>query len=74
MLRGTLAEVCSDDVALCGLGLFHKDGLRELVLFSLEERQLWRYLMASFWFLNEAYLKAGEGLFINVVIGEGVIA
>ncbi|GAB0193558.1 hypothetical protein GRJ2_001821100 [Grus japonensis] len=40
-----------------------EDRLRELRLFSLEKRRLWRDLIAAFQYLKEAYKKAGEGLF-----------
>ena len=38
---------------------------RELGLFSLEERRLWRDTIAAFQYLKGAYKKAGEGLFIR---------
>jgi len=48
-------------------GLEHlpcEDRLRELGLFSTEKRRLWGGLIAAFQYLNGAYRKAGEGLFI----------
>ena len=36
----------------------------ELGLFSLEKRRLQGDVIAAFQYLNEAYRKAGEGLFI----------
>jgi len=41
----------------------HEDRLRELGLFSLENRRLWGDLRAAFQYLNGAYKKAGEELF-----------
>ena len=49
-------------------GLEHlscKDRLRELGLFSLEKRRLWGDLIAAFQYLEGAYRKAGEGLFVR---------
>ena len=42
------------------------DRLRELGLFSLEKRRLWRDLIAAFQYLKGAYRKDGEGLFTRV--------
>jgi len=47
-------------------GLEHlssEERLRELVLFSLEERRLWEDLIAAFQYLKGAYRKNGENLF-----------
>jgi len=41
----------------------YEDRLRELGLFSLEKRRLWRDLIAAFQYLNGAYRKAGENIF-----------
>ena len=49
-------------------GLDHlpcENRLRELRLFSLEKRRLWGDLIAAFQYLNGAYRKDVEGLFIR---------
>ena len=43
--------------------LSYKARLRELGLFSLEERRLWGDLLAGFQYLKGAHKKNGEGLF-----------
>ena len=48
-----------------GEELCYGEKLRELGLFSLEKRRLWRHLIAAFQYLKGAYRKAGEGLFIE---------
>ena len=49
-----------------GLGhLSCEDRLRELGMFSLEERRLRGDLTAAVQFLMGAYRKAGEGLFVK---------
>ncbi|GAB0203756.1 hypothetical protein GRJ2_002841200 [Grus japonensis] len=45
--------------------LSYEDRLRELRLFSLENRRLWGDLIAAFQYLKGAYRKDGEGLFIR---------
>ena len=45
--------------------LCYEDRLRELGLFSPENRRLWGDLLEVFWYLKEAYRKAGEGLFFR---------
>ena len=46
--------------------LSYEERLRELGLFSLEERQLQGDLIAAFQYLKGAYRKGGEGLFTRV--------
>ena len=50
-----------------GLGrLFCGERLRELGLFSLEKRKLWRDLIVASQYLKEAYKQEGEQLFTRV--------
>lgn len=47
-------------------GLDHlssKERLRELVLFSLEKRMLWEYLIAAFQYMKGTYKQKGNQLF-----------
>ena len=51
---------------ISGLEFFsYEDRLRELGLFSLENRRLWGDLIAAFQYLKGTYRKDGEGLFIR---------
>jgi len=43
--------------------LSYEEWLREMGLFSLEKRRLWRDLLVAFQYLKGAYKTAGEGLF-----------
>jgi len=46
--------------------LSYEERLRELELFSLDKRRLWRDTIAAFQYLKGAYRKAGKGLFTRV--------
>ena len=44
----------------------HEEQLRDLGLFSLEKRRLWRDLIVAFQYLKGAYKQEGEQLFMRV--------
>ena len=46
--------------------LSYEKSLRELDLFSLEKRKLWRDLIVASQYLKEAYKQEGEQLFTRV--------
>ena len=46
--------------------LLYKDRLRELGLFSLEQRRLWGDLIAAFQYLKEAYKQEASELFTRL--------
>jgi len=46
--------------------LSYEEKVRELGLFSLEQKRLWEDLIATFEYLKGTYKKAGEGLFTRV--------
>ena len=44
-------------------------------MFSLEKKRLWENLIVVFHYLEGAYRKAGEGLFVrDVAIGQRIMA
>ena len=55
--------------------LSYKERLRELGLFSLEKRRLWRDVIEAFQYMKGTCKKAGEGLFTRAwsdrTIGNG---
>ena len=46
--------------------LSYEERLRELGLFSLEKRRIWRHLIVAFQYLKGAYKQEGEQLFTRV--------
>jgi len=49
--------------------LCYEERLRELELFSLEKRRLWRHLAAALQYIKGAYKKHGERLFTRASSG-----